>query len=136
MGHQVRKLPLTTSRGSGRYCLRAGSLRNEQMLRCGQPDQVIPGDPIKLSYIPTEPVISIITPWAIVTIVAHKGDGQMVYDVLSLPNIFIKNLALQYAEHYLQESVMDFTLNAMSNEQIRNVEQNTGVNLPLDDQDR
>ena len=60
----------------------------------------------------------------------------MVYDVLSLPNIFIKNLALQYAEHYLQESVMDFTLNAMSNEQIRNVEQNTGVNLPLDDQDR
>ena len=97
--------------------------------------QVIGGDPIDLSDIPTEPVKSLITPWAIVTIVAHKGDGQLIADVLAHPQSFIKNLALQYAEDYFNQGILDFALNALSNEQIRNIEVNTGHTINMSDQD-
>ena len=97
--------------------------------------QVIGGDPIDLSDIPTEPVTSITTPWAIVTIVAHKGDGKLIADVLAHPHSFIKNLAIHYAEDYFNQGVMDFALNALSNEQIRNIEINTGKRINISDTD-
>ena len=94
--------------------------------------QVIGADPINLSGIPTEPVSSLITPWAIVTITAHHGDGQLIADLLAQPRAPIKNLVINYAEHYFQQGIMDFALNAMSNEQIRNIQHNTGHRLPPD----
>ena len=78
------------------------------------------------------PTHSLITPWAIVTIVAHKGDGQLIADVLAHPQSFIKNLALHYAEDYFNQGVLDFALNALSNEQIRNIEVNTGHTINME----
>ena len=39
------------------------------------------------------------------------------------------NLAAHHAEHYFQEGIMEFSLNALTDEQKRNVERNTGRKL-------
>ena len=47
------------------------------------PEQLVIGaDPEDLSAIPTEPVKSLVAPWAVITIVAHEGEGQDVADLL------------------------------------------------------
>ena len=40
--------------------------------------QVIGGGPMDLSDISMEPVKTLVAPWAIITIMAHEGDGQMI----------------------------------------------------------
>ena len=47
------------------------------------PEQLVIGaDPEDLSDIATEPVKSLMAPWAVITIVAHEGEGQDVADLL------------------------------------------------------
>ena len=45
----------------------------------------------------------------------------------------VTGMVRDYAEDYFKNGVMDFSLNALSNEQIRNVERNTGVHFPVED---
>ena len=85
---------------------------------------VIGADPEDLSGIPTVPVKSVITPWAVLTIVAHEEEGQDVADLLYAKPELV-NLAAHHAEHYFQEGIMEFSLNALTDEQKRNVERNT-----------
>ena len=93
------------------------------------PEQLVIGaDPEDLSTIPTEPVKSLVAPWAVITIVAHEGEGQDVADLLyDKPELV--NLAAHHAEYYFQEGIMEFSLNALTDEQKRNVEHNTGRRL-------
>ena len=45
------------------------------------PEQLVIGaDPKDMTNIPTVPVKSVPTPWAVATIVAHEGEGQEVAD--------------------------------------------------------
>ena len=66
-----------------------------------------------------------VAPWAVVTIVAHEGEGQEVADLLDAKPELV-NLAAHHAEYYFQEGIMEFSLNALTDEQKRNVERNTG----------
>ena len=59
---------------------------------------VIGADPEDLSGIPTVPVKSLMAPWAVVTIVAHEGEGQEVADLLAAKPELV-NLAAHHAEH-------------------------------------
>ena len=95
--------------------------------------QVIGGGPMDLSDISMEPVKTLVAPWAIITIMAHEGDGQMIADMLASPLVNVTGMVRDYAEDYFKNGVMDFSLNALSNEQIRNVERNTGVHFPVED---
>ncbi len=74
------------------------------------------------------PVKSVLTPWAVVTIVAHEEEGQDVADLLYAKPELV-NLAAHHAEHYFSEGIMEFSLNALTDEQKRNVERNTGGRL-------
>ena len=89
---------------------------------------VIGADPEDLSKIPTVPVKSLLMPWAVVTIVAHEEEGQEVADLLADKPELV-NLAAHHAEYYFQEGIMEFSLNALTDEQKRNVERNTGHRL-------
>ena len=90
--------------------------------------QVIGGDPIDLSQIPTEPVKSFITEDSVVTIVAHQGEGQAVADLLA-QNPFLYDHAVLYAKHYLDQEIMDFALNALDGQQLRNLQPRTDRDL-------
>ena len=93
------------------------------------PEQLVIGaDPEDLTNIPTVPVKSVLTPWAVVTIVAHDGEGQDVADLLAAKPELVR-LAAHHAEHYFQEGIMEFSLNALTDEQKSNVERNTGRRL-------
>ncbi len=94
--------------------------------------QIIGADPIDLTNIPTESVRSMLTGDAVITIVAHQGDGQNVADFLAERPDFL-TVALGYAQHYLPQGVHDFALNALSTEHIANAERATGKTLPNDD---
>ena len=64
------------------------------------PEQLVIGaDPEDLTNIPTVPVKSVLTPWAVVTIVAHEEEGQDVADLLAAKPELV-NLAAHYAEQY------------------------------------
>ena len=89
---------------------------------------VIGADPEDLTNIPTVPVKSLMAPWAVVTIVAHEGEGQEVADLLAAKPELV-NLAAHHAEHYFKEGIMEFSLNALTDEQKRNVQRNTGRRL-------
>ena len=90
--------------------------------------QVIGGDPIDLSQIPTEPVKSFITEESIVTISAHQGEGQAVADLLA-DNPFLHDQAVYYAKHYFDKNIMDFALNALDAQQLRNLQPKTNRDL-------
>ena len=93
------------------------------------PEQLVIGaDPEDLSNIPTVPVKSVLAPWAVVTIVAHEEEGQDVADLLADKPELVQ-LAAHHAEYYFKEGVMEFSLNALTDEQKRNVERNTGHRL-------
>ena len=93
------------------------------------PEQLVIGaDPEDLTNIPTVPVKSVLAPWAVVTIVAHEEEGQEVADLLAAKPELV-NLAAHYAEQYFKEGIMEFSLNALTDEQKRNVERNTGHRL-------
>ena len=93
---------------------------------------MIGADPEDLSAIPTEPVKSLVAPWAVITIVAHEGEGQ---DVADLPydKPELVNLAAHHAEYCFQEGIMEFSLNALTGEQKRNVARNTGRSLEAEE---
>ena len=63
-----------------------------------------------------------------VTIVAHEEEGQDVADLLDAKPELV-NLAAHYVEQYFKEGIMEFSLNALTDEQKRNVERNTGRRL-------
>ena len=90
---------------------------------------VIGGDPEDLSNIPTAPIKSLFTPWAVVTIVAHEEEAQDVANLLADQPELVQ-MAAHYAEHYFKEGIMELSLNALTGEQIRNFERNTGIRLP------
>ena len=93
------------------------------------PEQLVIGaDPEDLSKITTVPVKSVLAPWAVVTIVAHEEEGQDVADLLAAKPELVQ-LAAHHAEYYFQEGIMEFSLNALTDEQKRNVERNTGHRL-------
>lgn len=93
------------------------------------PEQLVIGaDPEDLTNIPTVPVKSVLAPWAVITIVAHEEEGQDVADLLAAKPELV-NLATHHAEHYFKEGIMEFSLNALTDEQKRNVERNTGNRL-------
>ena len=76
-----------------------------------------------------EPVKSIMTPWAIITIMAHRGEGQNVANLLQArPGL--SSMVSDYGESYAKEGVMDFAFHAISEKQIRNLEHHTGRRLP------
>ena len=81
-----------------------------------------------LSNIPTVSVKSVLAPWAVATIVAHEEEGQDVADLLAEKPELVQ-LAAHHAEYYFQERIREFSLNALSDEQKRNVERNTGHRL-------
>ena len=93
---------------------------------------VIGADPEDLSKIPTEPVKSLVAPWAVITIVAHEGEGQDVADLLAAKPELV-NLAAHHAEYYFQEGIMEFSLNALTDEQKRNVARNTGRRIETEE---
>ena len=91
--------------------------------------QVIGADPADLSGFDMEPVKSIMAPWAVITVMAHRGEGQTVADLLEArPGL--SGMVSDYGESYAKEGVMDFAFHAISEEQIRNVERGTGRRLP------
>ena len=91
--------------------------------------QVIGGDPVDLSEIPHEPVRSIILERGIITIVAHDGEGQEVADFLpAVP--WLSQVIVSYGEHYRDEGIMAFAMNAMTKEQIDRVERTVGRRIP------
>ena len=57
-----------------------------------------------------------------------RGEGQDVADLLYAKPELV-NLAAHHAEYYFQEGIMEFSLNALTDEQKRNVERNTGRRL-------
>lgn len=93
--------------------------------------QLMGCDPIELSGVETEPVKSVITDWAVVTILAHQGDAQEAANVLyQRPDI--TGWITHYAEGYFKEGVMEFAMYAYSKEEIANIEANTGRRLRED----
>ena len=93
--------------------------------------QVLGGMLIDLSTVVTEDVRSMINDQTMITIAAHKGDGQKVADLLyQHPDLI--TLAVSYAQSYRNESgrPIDCALYALSSEEMRNIERNTGHNLP------
>ena len=95
-------------------------------LDLGDPSQQLIGaDPMDLSDIPMEPVKSLITPTSVITIMAHRGEGEAVAELLAArPDM--SAMTIHYGEHYQEQGVMDFAFNALTQEQVRNVERNTG----------
>lgn len=90
--------------------------------------QLIAGNPADLSEIPAVPVTSIILPQAIVTILAHQGEEEMVAELLRVrPDM--RGWAAHYAEHYLGEGVTELAMQAYTEEQIRELEQRLGRSL-------
>lgn len=94
--------------------------------------QVLGANPIDLSSIPNEPVKSLVTPWAVVTIVAHHGEEQEVADLMAEDPRLVQ-MVLHYAEHYHEQGENDFAINALTDEQIRNVERHTGRRIQQPD---
>ena len=93
------------------------------------PEQlVIGGDPDDLNNVPSAPVKSLLTPWAVATIVAPEEEGQGVADLLADKPELVQ-LAARHAEYYFRVGVMEFSLNALTDEQKRNAARNTGVRL-------
>ena len=91
--------------------------------------QVIGGDPVDLSEIPHEPVRSIILERGIITIVAHDGEGQKVADFLpAVP--WLSQVIVSYGEQSRDEGIMAFAMNAMTEEQIDQVERTVGRRIP------
>ena len=75
-----------------------------------------------------EPVKSLITPTSVITIMAHRGEGEAVAELLAArPDM--SAMTIHYGEHYQEQGVMDFAFNALTQEQVRNVERNTGRKL-------
>ena len=86
---------------------------------------VLGADPEDLTNIPTVGVKLVFLPWAVLTIVAHEEEGQEVANLLAdKPEIV--DIAAHYAELYFKEGVMELSLNALTDEQKRNVERYTG----------
>ena len=94
--------------------------------------QVIGGDPVDLAGIDTQPVITLATHRTSVTVLAHQGEAQDVANLLHRrPDI--KKLIVHYAHSFLDEGVMTFAMNALTDRQMRNIEMRTG--RPLSGQD-
>ena len=90
--------------------------------------QIIGADPQDLTQIPTVPVRSLITQEAIITIVAHSNDEQEVADLLAQKPFLIQT-AFVYAMDYFKQGIMDTALNALTDQQIRNLEATSGNDL-------
>ena len=87
--------------------------------------QVIGSDAVDLSAMPIVPVKSMVLPWAVVTIVAHAPEVQDVADLLASRLDFI-SVIRDHAEGYFENGVMDFAMNALTEQQQRNIERNVG----------
>ena len=87
--------------------------------------QVIGSDAVVLSAMPIVPVKSMVLPWAVVTIVAHAPEVQDVADMLASRLDFI-SVIRDHAEGYFENGVMDFAMNALTEQQQRNIERNVG----------
>lgn len=83
--------------------------------------QVIGADPIDLSEIPMEAVKSVIAPWAVITIMAHAGEGQAVADLLASRPDLTRHI-VAYGQDYFAQNIMDFAMNALTDQQMRNVQ--------------
>ena len=90
--------------------------------------QIIGADPQDLTHMPTVPVQSLITQEAIITIVAHPNDEQEVADLLA-QKPFLVQTAFVYAMHYFKQGIMDTAMNALTDQQIRNLEATSGNDL-------
>ena len=96
--------------------------------------QVIGADPIDLTDIPVEPVRSLITDFAVITIVAHQGEGQEVANLLAARRD-LPAFAIDYGRSYLEEGAMDFAFRALTGQEIENLERNTGTRLQRPQED-
>ena len=74
---------------------------------------------------PIVPVKSMVLSWAVVTIVAHAPEVQDVADMLASRLDFI-SVIRDHAEGYFENGVMDFAMNALTEQQQRNIERNVG----------
>ena len=87
---------------------------------------VLGTDPInieELDSIPQEAVKTVICDFAVVTILAHKGDGQRLADIMhNFPPLV--SMVIDHATHYVADGVMAFSVNALTEKQIENVEIN------------
>ena len=90
--------------------------------------QVVGADPADLDGIPMEAVHSLMSAGAIITIMAHAGEGQTVANLLKArPEI--KGMASSYGSSYLKEGVLDFAFRALTTQEVQNLERHTGKNL-------
>ena len=81
---------------------------------------IIGADPADLSRTPMEPIHSIVSENAVITIMAHPGQEQMVADMLAhRPDL--KNLTMSYADAYLKDGVLDFAFHAHTQEETNNI---------------
>ena len=90
--------------------------------------QVIGGDPVDLTHIPTVPVRSLINGEAIITIIAHANEEQEVADLLAQKPFWVQT-AFAYAMDYFKQGVTDVALNALTEEQIRTLEDHSGKDM-------
>ena len=82
---------------------------------------VIGADPADLSNTPMEPVLSMVSAAAVVTVMAHPGQEQRVADILAQrPDL--KGLVMSYAGSFQEEGVMDFAFHAHTPEEITRIQ--------------
>ena len=90
--------------------------------------QALGSDPIDLAGIPVVAVKSLITEDRVVCIVAHQGEEQEVADLLAAADELL-GFVQHYADHYWQHGVLDFAINALSDQQIRNIKRHRARTL-------
>ena len=69
-----------------------------------------------------------ITGEAIITIIAHANEEQEVADLLA-QKPFLVQTAFAYATDYFKQGIMDVALNALTQEQIRTLEDHSGKDM-------
>lgn len=81
---------------------------------------VLGSDPEDLSKIPHSPIKSLITDWAVVSIYCHPGDEPLAADLLQArPDLL--HLIMDHALGYYKQGILQFGLNALTDQQIRNI---------------
>ena len=86
-----------------------------------QEKTIIGGDPADLSSTPMEPVLSMVSAEAVVTVMAHPGQEQRVADILGQrPDI--KDLVMSYASSFQADGIMDFAFHAHTPEEITRIQ--------------
>ena len=87
--------------------------------------QVIGANPMDLTGIEMVAIKTFITEASVFTIMAHPDAAQTAANALSF-RTEMGPWAESYAHDYLEDGVMDFAFYALSDEEVRTVERNTG----------